>query len=251
MQCLDERLAEVNALVTVFATKADAKVVETAPRVAQQLTQLSTCADKAALLEQVRPVDPAVAGKVATLRTEFAAVRATRDAGRFDDAALLIAPLVERATAIGYGPLTAEIMLVRGMIEIDQGKFDAADKSLTAAADLAEAGRADVIRADAPPRSYAARRSQRVRCRTRACRRTRGRRIGQGRGVAARLAATTARRTPAATIRVRSSSSRSARTRKRIYGIDSVGASQAFHSLGNVLLNLGRNAEARPGTIRR
>ncbi|MDQ3339131.1 MAG: serine/threonine-protein kinase [Myxococcota bacterium] len=251
MQCLDERLADVNALVTVFATKADAKVVETAPRVAQQLTQLSACADKATLLEQVRPVDPAVAGKVAALRTELAAARATRDTGRFDDAALLIAPLVERATAIGYGPLTAEIMLVRGMIEIDQGKFDAADKTLTAAADLAEAGRADVIRADARTAlvrgsaqaakyDVAHEHAQRARAVVA--------RLGPGHeAIAARLASYdgSAYTGEGNYPRALELTQEVLETRKRIYGIDSVETSQAFHSLGNVLYNLGRHAEAK------
>jgi eukaryotic-like serine/threonine-protein kinase len=75
MQCLDERFAEVQALVTVFTTKADAKLVETAPRVAQQLTSLSTCDDKAALLAQVRPADAKVAAQVSALRESFAAAR--------------------------------------------------------------------------------------------------------------------------------------------------------------------------------
>ncbi|MBS1122410.1 MAG: serine/threonine kinase family protein [Deltaproteobacteria bacterium] len=249
--CLDERLRGVDALVGVFE-KADAKVVENAPRAAQQLPQIEGCADTAALTAPIRPPsDPATARKVAEVRQELAFARASRDAGKFDVAAVAVSSLVTRALALQYAPLIAEVLLLQGVIESDSSKATA-ESTLSQAADRAEAGRADVVKAEAWTQLV---RAAAVRAHYPDAHRHAGHataalaRLGGGHeDIAARLAnyeggAYTAEGDYVHALALHQ---RALEIRERINGADSPEVATALNSIANVHFNLGHYRDARP-----
>jgi eukaryotic-like serine/threonine-protein kinase len=116
MGCLGERLSSVKALTEVFTT-ADTGVVENAVGAASALPTLERCADVAMLRAVVRPPDdPATRAKVAVLRDEVARVSALASAGRCDQAAGDGRKTLERAAALDYLPLKAEMLLALGRL---------------------------------------------------------------------------------------------------------------------------------------
>jgi tetratricopeptide (TPR) repeat protein len=249
--CFDERLRDVDALVGVFE-KADAKVVENAPRAAQQLPQIEGCADIAALTATIRPPsDPTIARKVTEIRKDLTSARASRDAGKLDDAAAAVSSLAERALALDYAPLVAEVLLLRGIVESDTTKVTA-ESTLSQAADRAEAGRADVIKAEAWTQLV---RAATARAHYPDAHRHAGHataalaRLGGGHeDIAARLAnyeggAYTAEGDYAHALALHQ---RALEIRERIYGPDSPEVATALNSIANVHYNLGHYPDARP-----
>ena len=146
--CLDQRLAALDALAGVFEL-GTAATVENAAKAAQQLPQLAACADREALAQTVPPpADPVTRGRVIALRTRLAEATALRAAGDVARATAIATSLAPEATALGYPPVAAEALLLRGVVEADRVQA-AAETTLAQAADLAEAGRADVTKAEA------------------------------------------------------------------------------------------------------
>ena len=116
MGCLGERLSSVKALTDVFAT-ADTGVIDNAVGAASALPTLDRCADVAMLRAVVRPPDdPAKRAEVATLREEVARISALASAGRCDQAASDGRKALERASALDYLPLKAEMLLALGRL---------------------------------------------------------------------------------------------------------------------------------------
>ncbi len=114
MACLDDRLANLDALVDALSA-ADAQVVENAVQSAWGLPALAPCADATYLRAAVRPPDdPAVASTVEQLRTDLAAVRATVTTGKYGEGADAAVELVARTRPVGYEPLRAEVALMAG-----------------------------------------------------------------------------------------------------------------------------------------
>ena len=116
MGCLGERLSSVKALTDVFAT-ADTGVVDNAVGAASALPTLERCADVAMLRAVVRPPDdPAKRAEVAKLREEAARISALASAGRCEQAASDGRKTLERAAALDYLPLKAEMLLALGRL---------------------------------------------------------------------------------------------------------------------------------------
>ncbi len=139
--CLDARLAELAALVGVFA-EADAMVVENAAKASGALTSLAVCADVMGLKEPVPPpADPAARARIAGIRAQIAAAEALHKAGKFVEARRLAIPAATAAQQLGYRPLEAEALVRRGGVEAATADPQAADTTLTAALLAAQAGR--------------------------------------------------------------------------------------------------------------
>ena len=116
MGCLGERLSSVKALTEVLGT-ADTGVIDNAVGAASALPTLDRCADVAMLRAVVRPPDdPATRAKVAVLSEEVARVSALAGAGRCDQAASDGRKALERASALDYLPLKAEVLLALGRL---------------------------------------------------------------------------------------------------------------------------------------
>ncbi len=138
--CLDARLAELTALVGVFAG-ADATVVENAAKSSGGLTSLAICSDTAGLKEPVPlPPDPAVRVRLAGVRAQLARAKALDEVGKSDEARKLAILAATEAHELGHRPLEAEALLLRGNLETDTD-LDAAEKTLKSALLAAEAGR--------------------------------------------------------------------------------------------------------------
>jgi eukaryotic-like serine/threonine-protein kinase len=150
MRCLANNLDEVRALTDVLIG-ANAATVGQAVSAAGRLMPVAVCADVAALRATVPfPKDEQSRRTVEILQQRLNDVRALREVGythaALDKARALRAP-IEQA---GYAPLTASLLLITGMIEIDGGDFAAGQAVLKDAFITAERGN------DAPARAEAA-----------------------------------------------------------------------------------------------
>jgi len=147
MQCLDERLAELEATVAMFA-KPDASVVDRAARMAAELTPVLSCSDIAALRAPTR-VPPRIRADVAALGETLARVRALDHADRFDEARPQAERAVARAIQLGFAPAEAEARFVAGALARRDGDLPTAERHLTLAVHAAEAGGDDRAKANA------------------------------------------------------------------------------------------------------
>jgi tetratricopeptide (TPR) repeat protein len=149
MECLDRRRQEVSALVEVL-THADAQVAQRAPRAVASLPGLDECKNADALRQVVPPpATPQAHQRVAALRTRLAEATARKNAGRFAEALKLAESMVRDAQQLGYAPLLAETLTLRGILEADTSHPDAAPNTLLDASVAAEAGHDDHARAEA------------------------------------------------------------------------------------------------------
>jgi tetratricopeptide (TPR) repeat protein/predicted Ser/Thr protein kinase len=149
MECLEVRRQQVRALTDLFKS-ADAQVVQRAAQAVQSLPSLDECENAEALRQVVRPpANAAARAHVAALRTRIAEAEAGDRAGRYRQARKLAEAAASEAQALGYAPVTAEALSLRGDLEILTGDAPAAAQTLLAAVESAEAGRHDHARAQA------------------------------------------------------------------------------------------------------
>ncbi len=150
MRCLANNLDEVRALTDVL-TSAKGAPVGQAVSAAARLTPVAVCGDAAALRATVPlPTDEQSRRAVEGLQQRLNDLRAFRDVGHTHDAmdrARALRPLIEQA---GYAPLTASLLMITGMIQVDIGDFAGSQVTLKDAFVIAEIGN------DAPARAEAA-----------------------------------------------------------------------------------------------
>jgi len=131
--CLDERLRELRALVSVLA-QADPEVRRHAVEAVDDLPPLGLCEDVPALRARVpMPEDPGVRARVEELEDGRVRVQAQLRAGRYEEGLLRAGELVEAARVVGYAPLLARTLHDRSIMYQRQAR------SVDAAADLREA----------------------------------------------------------------------------------------------------------------
>ncbi len=112
LRCLDQRLAEADALVAVFTT-ADAQTVERAPEAVGRLPNIAICAEVDRLRSRVpMPVDPIAAQKVEAATAEIARAEAAELTGRWDIGTAHARRALELAQEAGHRPTAAEATLV-------------------------------------------------------------------------------------------------------------------------------------------
>jgi len=150
MRCLANNLDEVRALTDVLSG-ANAAAVGQAVSAAERLTPVAVCADVPALRATVPfPKDEQSRRTVESLQRRLNDVRALREVGHthgaMDEARALRSP-IEQA---GYPPLTASLLMIIGMSQIDSGDFAESQVTLKDAFVTAEIGN------DAPARAEAA-----------------------------------------------------------------------------------------------
>ncbi|MCB1037725.1 MAG: hypothetical protein KDD47_28085, partial [Acidobacteria bacterium] len=128
MACLDQRRMELGALVELFST-ADATVVSRAPRSAESLTQLATCADRTELaLQPPPPRGAASRAKISGVRADVASQRARKALGLGVDFEVA-RRAVTSVKATGYRLLEAEALRLLGLAHQEQGDYPAAEES--------------------------------------------------------------------------------------------------------------------------
>ena len=147
--CLDDRLAELTALVALFS-KADASLVEKADKAAYALEPLKRCANVAALQAPAQPpADAASLPKLDDMHHKLAEAKAAHDAGQFDVAIAAADAAARSAGELTFAPGEAEALLVRGQALHAAGKAAEAAKSLGDAAFAALRGKRDDVAAEA------------------------------------------------------------------------------------------------------
>src|SRR5690606_8520730 len=116
--------------------------VDRAVEAAWALPSLAGCADREALEAQHPPPDdPALAREVAAIDDELNTVELWAELGRHDDAARLVATLVERADSLDHAPLQARAWLLHGRMLVATSDYAAAEPALERAYELAVAQR--------------------------------------------------------------------------------------------------------------
>jgi len=146
MTCLDDRLAEVAAVVDVLRT-ADRTAIERAVQATEAMSTLNRCVDKKLLMAQSAPSSPEAAVTAAALRERIARAKAEESAGRYATALSQIEAVVTEAGALGYPPITAAALHRRASVQERMGEYAAAELSGFEALAAAEAAGDDGLRA--------------------------------------------------------------------------------------------------------
>jgi tRNA A-37 threonylcarbamoyl transferase component Bud32 len=149
--CLDDRLAELNASVDLLARGGE-RGVRYAFDVGESLSPVEACADPATLAARAaRPQDPAARERVARLRDRLIRLRLRAMAGYDWRALRPIDELVEQIRALGNQGFTAEALLVSGWA---RSRFDleGAASRYEEAFVQSEAVRNDLVAAEAAVR---------------------------------------------------------------------------------------------------
>ncbi len=143
MGCYDQRLREVGALLRVYALP-DGDTVARAPEAAEHLPTLDRCADVSALSATLPPpADAPTRARVEALRTDDAETVAQLEAGRYVLALARAQTATITARALGYAPLTAQVLLTLGRAYYSLGQYANAIQQFWESSWAADAGRAD------------------------------------------------------------------------------------------------------------
>lgn len=149
MQCLQRRLAELDALAELFV-EADEPVVRRSVDAAYALVSVEVCADIDALRAPVPPPeDPQQRIQLEHIRLVLAQAKALEDAGRFQSGLGQTPDAVQQARELGYAPLLAEALYQHGRLALAVDDLDEAERSLREAVQVAAAGHHDEIEARA------------------------------------------------------------------------------------------------------
>ncbi len=149
MLCLERQRTELAELVELLA-KGGPDIVRNATVTARRLTPLDTCADAEALMSDTAlPTDPVARAELAAIQREVARGRLMLNAARFADGLTIARTAVERASKMSYPPIEAEALLLDGQLENQIGELAKAEALLTRAAERADIGRDDRVKATA------------------------------------------------------------------------------------------------------
>ena len=145
MTCLEGRRGALASLVDELV-KADAKVVDRAPRATLGLPELASCADVAAL-QTPAPLPPGaeVRRQIAAIGKEVGRADALRLAGRFAEGRKVAAQAVAEAQKTSYAPLLAEAQLALGILDEDSGDLKSAEEHLQDSLFTAMRGHAEEV----------------------------------------------------------------------------------------------------------
>jgi eukaryotic-like serine/threonine-protein kinase len=147
MQCLDDRLIDLDAVVNELQ-HADASTVRHATELAGAIAPLARCRDERSLRAVAAP-KPTQAAAVERVREKLAAVRAQYDAGKRENVRAEAAAAVSDARKIDYADVLAEALLLTGSVSQEAANGDEARRALSEAAALAVAARDERLLAQA------------------------------------------------------------------------------------------------------
>lgn len=148
MACLDRRLAELDALVGVFAKQPSTQVLDRAVEAAANLSPTDGCVDRDALETVVHaPPDPTTRANVDSLERQLADVNALDQTGQYLGALAITRTITSEAERIGYAPVHARALYRRALLETKTGDAKSAETTLGAALLAAADARDDVLAA--------------------------------------------------------------------------------------------------------
>ncbi len=140
MQCLTARLGETDATLALLVQGGD-DTVDHAIDAVLNLPTIAGCADAAALTASVAPpANPAIAARVAVVRSPLDAARAMDKLGRYAPARELAQAALANARGAGYPPIVANALYVDGTAGLELGDPAAIDVVREAMHVAAEAG---------------------------------------------------------------------------------------------------------------
>ncbi len=149
MHCLDQRKSELQALVNLFATRADAAMLDKAVMAALGLRRINSCADTETLRKAYPPPEnPAQRKQVEQIEQSLDTVRALEKAGKYREALAAMVDLSSRAKLLGHPPTQALTLQMRGTLELRSSKAAAAKESIEQALQYAAVSRNDSLIAD-------------------------------------------------------------------------------------------------------
>jgi tetratricopeptide (TPR) repeat protein len=145
--CLQRRLAELDAELDALGGVAAADLASAAIDASHALSPIAGCADIAALQSPTHlPGNPAARAAITAQTTAYAKAKALYDTGRHREGLVAARELVESVRTLGYRPLEAEALHLRGRLELELTETKAAEASLLDAIAAAQAGNArDVL----------------------------------------------------------------------------------------------------------
>ena len=130
MACLDRRRSALASAVAVLL-EIQADNLAKATEVIEGLPDIAYCGNTAALSADVAPPeDPALAREVGALRDRLSRVEALEDAGRLQDALTDVDAVLADSERLGYRPLLAEVLLVKGRVIMLMDQRERASKIL-------------------------------------------------------------------------------------------------------------------------
>ena len=135
-ECFGARLGELRALGGALV-RADSDTIEHAVHAAGALSAIDACKGSDPLGDVQEPGDPAVRADADAVRDDLRVLVALRAVGRFEPERA--ASDVSRAEQIGFGPLTAEALVVLGELQSEGNDPASAEQTLRRAAVTAEA----------------------------------------------------------------------------------------------------------------
>ncbi len=149
--CLELRLAEIDALVSLLET-ADADLAVSSLEALRNLPDPEPCTSAAEmLLEDPLPADPVRRSAIDAGRTELARAEALHAAGRYREAIERAGKLLE-AGGLEHEPLLASVLLLVGDAHVSLGEPEPAEPLLRRAIVVAEHGGATRVAARAAER---------------------------------------------------------------------------------------------------
>ncbi|MEN8165280.1 MAG: tetratricopeptide repeat-containing protein kinase family protein, partial [Acidobacteriota bacterium] len=143
MACLDQRLLEMDRLLDLFEG-ADEAIVQGCIDAVQDLPGSAPCTQGAEILKlEPLPSDPETVAAIEAIRADLAEVEAFKVTGQFEEALAQVGGAAEKAEAVGYAPVVAQALQLKGHVEIEMGLGDEALASLRRSLVAAEKGGAD------------------------------------------------------------------------------------------------------------
>jgi serine/threonine-protein kinase len=120
-ECMDQRLGELRAFVSVLA-RADDTTVDHAVQGAYTLTLLDVCAGQDPLRGRTWPSDPTLGAQARVLAAHMDVAEATSKAGRYSEALSLAEQNAADADRLGFAPLQAEATVAVAQLQLKAGK---------------------------------------------------------------------------------------------------------------------------------
>ncbi|MGE5183193.1 MAG: tetratricopeptide repeat protein, partial [Acidobacteriota bacterium] len=145
--CLEQRLEELRALVAILAN-ADPKIVEQGDKIAFGLEPVAHCANTEVLLAPGLP-PPELRDQAVALEKKLAAAKASMLAGQYLPALVTAKGIVDDATKLGFQPLVAEALAIRGTSLLLNQNVPEAEQAFADATYAAIRGKRDDIAAEA------------------------------------------------------------------------------------------------------
>jgi serine/threonine-protein kinase len=120
----------------------DPALLRRAGALVDALPEPDACADAATGTSDALPLpeDPRRALEVAAVARELSEASVLMSAGRYDAAATALRPVVAKARVLGHPPLLARSLMREGQIERLRGNYDASERALIAAHEVAADG---------------------------------------------------------------------------------------------------------------